>query len=188
MAVSEAARGHGVGNALVQWAEAAAPRLLVQPARHSTGALLSLWVSPEGALPACASAIAQDPHPLPGTCTGIAAVDYRASSWGPESHGRLPLALQVAADNKPACRLYERNGFSVVRRTGEGRWRCFTSRCFLRAFLGHPLWLRMEKRAKVACGAAPTVPLGKASPARTQLLTAPETIEIHASTAALPRA
>jgi len=54
------------------------------------------------------------------------------------------MTLWVAADNATACNLYSRSGYTVVKRTGEGLFACFSSRVFQR-FLGHPIWLKMQK-------------------------------------------
>ena len=47
------------------------------------------------------------------------------------------LLLQVAADNAVACRLYQRSGYTVVKRTDSGACHCMASQVF-KWFLGHP--------------------------------------------------
>ena len=53
--------------------------------------------------------------------------------------------LQVAADNTVACRLYQRSGYVVVKRTDSGACHCMASRV-LKWFLGHPVWIKMRKQ------------------------------------------
>lgn len=55
------------------------------------------------------------------------------------------MCLQVAADNSVACRLYQRAGYAVVRRTDSGACNCMAS-AVLKWFLGHPVWIKMRKR------------------------------------------
>jgi len=59
------------------------------------------------------------------------------------AHG-VQMTLWVAADNAPACKLYEKEGYLVVKKTDEAMYSCFSSLIF-RTFLGHPVWHKMCK-------------------------------------------
>eukprot|EP00887_Chlorella_sp_A99_P004974 scaffold4.g4974.t1 len=106
IAVAPEARGHGVGAALMAWAEATGAALLA----------------------------ARAPAAL-------------AAAGGP------CMSLWVAADNVTACRLYQRTGYTAVKRTDEGSCDCIMSRVF-RWFLGHETWIKMVKALPAPPGLA----------------------------------
>ncbi|KAI3428581.1 hypothetical protein D9Q98_007403 [Chlorella vulgaris] len=60
----------------------------------------------------------------------------------------VDMTLWVAADNAAACRLYQRSGYAVVRRTDSGTCTCLASQVH-KWFLGHPVWIKMRKQLPV---------------------------------------
>jgi hypothetical protein len=55
------------------------------------------------------------------------------------------MTLWVAAENVSACRLYQKLGYKVVKRTNDSRLSCLFSQ-ILQRMLGHPVWWKMSKR------------------------------------------
>ena len=65
-----------------------------------------------------------------------------------KDHGVL-MSLWVAAGNTPATSLYEKQGYTVVKKTNEAIFACLSSHIF-RQFLGHPVWWKMAKSLTVS--------------------------------------
>jgi ribosomal protein S18 acetylase RimI-like enzyme len=65
-----------------------------------------------------------------------------------KDHGVL-MSLWVAADNTPATRLYEKQGYKVIKKTNEAIFACLSSHIF-RQFLGHPVWWKMARPLAVS--------------------------------------
>ena len=90
---------------------------------------------------------------------------FRRVPEGVKDHGVL-MTLWVAADNSAATSLYEKNGYSVVRKTNERFLACCSSFIF-QQFLGHAVWWKMQKQLAVSdiikssSDTAYSVPVGK---------------------------
>lgn len=65
-----------------------------------------------------------------------------------KDHGVL-MSLWVAADNTPATKLYEKQGYKVLKKTNEAIFACLSSHIF-RQFLGHPVWWKMARPLNVS--------------------------------------